>query len=77
MDQIVFIHVIAVIRLGQCVKQAAVLCFQIDIAFMGNDGTNPHIAILLRNIDIGFRFGIHTGRILAQPECFRRRIYYD
>ena len=77
MDQIVFVYVIALIRLGQCVKQAAVLCFQIHIAFMGNDGTYPHIATLLRNIDIGLCFGIHAGRILAQAECFRRRIYYN
>ena len=75
MDQVIFIYIVAIILLGQCVNETAARRFQPHIAVMGNDRSHTHIAFLFCQVNVLHRFCIHTGRIFAEPAGFRKRIH--
>ena len=75
--QVVLTHIVAVIRLGQRVKDTAVCCGQVHIPFPGDDGTDPHVAIGFFHIDILLGAHVESGRVRALAEGFIRRIGHD
>ena len=74
-NQIVLIHIVHIILPGQCVDQAARLCFQAHVACLGNYGSYTHIPVFFRQIDMLLRLRVDTSRILTGSECCRNRIH--
>ena len=74
-NQVVLIHIVHIILPGQCVDQAARLCFQAHVACLGNYGSYTHIPIFFRQIDMLLRLRVDTSRILTGSEGCRNRIH--
>ena len=75
--QVVLIYIVAVLCLRQGVQQPPVLRRQGHIAFTGHDGTDPHVSIGFRQVDILFRAGVHIGGSRPKAVGFRQGPQYQ